>query len=132
MEGVYEMKKIIFYVTILIFLNSTSVFADVLYCSEDDATGFSLKNNYKRMIYTQERFQVKIDWQNKSMISDKIYLINVKCDYNSISSTLYCMSRYGTTFAVNKKTLKFHKSSMFLESNSTDDIILSHGKCEKF
>ena len=128
------MKKIIFYVITLIFLNSTAVFSDLFYCSEDDATGFDLKNNYEQKLYKQQSFQVKIDWQNGTMSSEKIWLKgNIKCVYDTIEASLYCMSDYGSMLVVNKNTLKFHYSSMYLKGSAgRDDFIASHGKCEKF
>ena len=71
------MKKIISSLAIATYLFSTPVTAEVYYCSSDDAVGFDLAENYKQYNYKDKRFQVKIDWQQRTMDSEKIYLKGV-------------------------------------------------------
>lgn len=126
------MKNRISSLIIFIFCFTSPVLAEVFYCSGDEATGFSLAENYKIYKFKPKRFQVDIDWENKTMISQKIFLDHsVKC-INKLPETLYCISGYGTTLAVNKKTLKYHRSSLYLTENDTDSMTLEHGRCEKF
>ena len=107
--------------------------ADVLYCVSDESTGFDPAENYKRKSYQNKRFQVMVDFAGERMISEKIWLKEkVTCITDNISNTLYCTSIYGTTLAVNRNTLKFHYTTIFLDPTPTDDIALSHGTCEKF
>jgi len=127
------MKKIISSLAIATYLFSTPVTAEVYYCSSDDAVGFDLAENYKQYNYKDQRFQVKIDWQQRTMDSEKIYLKGgVKCIYEEFGNTLYCLSEYGTTLAVSRETLKFHFSTMFLKNDAVDDMVIYHGNCEIF
>jgi hypothetical protein len=67
------------------------------------------------------------------MVSEKIYLKgNVKCITDVYGKSLYCVSEYGRTLAVNKVTLGFHTSTLFLNDGDMDDITISYGSCEKF
>lgn len=115
------------------FASSTQAQAEVFYCSSDEGTGFAPSEDYKMYNYPEQRFQVQVDFLNEAMSSDKIYLKgNVECVTDSSSGTLYCISDYGTSLAMNPDSLKFHLSSMFLLQTTRDDMVLTHGSCEKF
>jgi len=106
---------------------------DIYYCAAQAAAGFEPKENYEFSKYKPKRFNVQIDFEKQTMVSEKIWLKgNVKCISVDYSKTLYCVSEYGRTLAVNKVTLGFHTSIMFLNDGPMDDITISHGSCEKF
>nr|BDD45946.1 hypothetical protein 10 [Alphaproteobacteria bacterium] len=120
-------------VTAIQLASSTQARAEVFYCSSDEGTGFAPSEDYKMYSYPEQRFQVQVDFLNEAMRSDKIYLKgNVECVTDSSSGTLYCISDYGTSLAVNPDSLKFHLSSMFLLQTTRDDMVLTHGSCETF
>ena len=105
----------------------------VYYCAEQEAAGFDPEDNYKFSKYKTLRFNVQIDFEKQTMVSEKIYLHDdVKCITGVYGKTLYCTSIYGRTLAVNKATLDFHSSIIFLADGLMDDIVISHGSCEKF
>ena len=54
-----------------------------------------------------------------------------KCDVylNNLTCIHY---KYGTTFILDKLTLKFYRSGMFMPGVSTDSVFVAHGSCEKF
>ena len=106
---------------------------DIYYCAAQDAAGFAPTDNYEFSKYKPKRFNVQIDFEKQTMVSEKIWLKgNVKCISDDYSKSLYCVSEYGRTLAVNKVTLGFHTSIMFLNDGPMDDITISHGSCEKF
>jgi len=106
---------------------------DIYYCVADETTGFAPQENYKRKNYKNQRFNLEVDFENQTMKSEKIWLKdNVKCLSEVYTKTLYCTSIYGSTLAINKETLGFHFSNVFLPDGNMDDISISHGSCEKF
>ena len=125
------MKKCISSLITFIFICSSPVLSEVFYCSSDDISGFSPAQNYKHYMYNGERFHVKIDWQKETILSEKIFL-NARSKCVSSLDTIYCISDLGSTLAVNKTTLKYHRAIIFLIPNMRDDIMISHGTCEKF
>ena len=126
------MKKQLVLLLSILFLSSPSVFADVLYCSSDDATGFLVAENYKRVAFKKGRFKMMVDFENQIMSAEEIFMTgDVECLKDK--TTMYCLSDYGTSLALNRKTLKFHYSVIYLrEGNQDDSITIHHGKCEKF
>ena len=128
------MKNIIFVWITLIFISPTSVLSDILYCSADKGIGFDVGDAYSESRFEGKRFQLNIDFQNESMIAEKIYLKSgVKCVFSEYSGTMYCINDFGTSLAVHKKTLKFHMSTMTLDpGKSFDDTVIYYGSCEKF
>ena len=47
-------------------------------------------------------------------------------------NNLTCINKYGTTFILDKLTLKFYRSGMFMPGVSSDSVFVAHGSCEKF
>ena len=113
---------------------SSPSYAEVFYCSPDEVTGFDPGENYKIGSYKGKRFKIKVDFKKESMTSEVIWLKgNIKCLSDQVNDTLYCISTYGSSLAINRKTLKFHLAMLFLEKEQRrDDITLGHGTCEKF
>ena len=105
----------------------------VYYCAAQESAGFEPRKNYEFSKYQPRRFNVQIDFEKQTMVSEKIYLKgNVKCITDVYGKSLYCVSEYGRTLAVNKVTLGFHTSTLFLNDGDMDDITISYGSCEKF
>ena len=105
----------------------------VYYCAEQETVGFDPNKNYKFTKYNVKRFYVQIDFEKQTMVSEKIWLTDyVKCLNGAYNKTLYCTSIYGSSLAINKETLGFHLSNVFLSDGIMDDISISHGSCEKF
>ena len=48
----------------------------VLYCSDEEATGFITKENYKRATFTNERFTLKADFDNFVLAGELDFLGN--------------------------------------------------------
>ena len=126
----------------LILLFSTiilpiSVFAsDVYYCSEDAVTGFDPKQNFKRQRYNPGKFKIMIDFKNEYIDSNDIFFPKNegKCisTYDDAGKILYCISRAGSAFSINKTNLKFIKSFIFNVKDYQDDIVIGYGSCQKF
>ena len=125
--------SVVFFTLGLFILVLPASAKDIYYCAEQYAAGFAPTDNYEFSKYKPERFNVQIDFEKQTMVSEKIWLKgNVKCISNDYSKSLYCVSEYGRTLAVNKVTLDFHSSIIFLADGLMDDIVISHGSCEKF
>ena len=123
---------VIFLLGLFILVSPVSA-KDIYYCASDESTGFDPQENYKRKNYKNQRFNLEVDFENQTMKSEKIWLKdNVKCLSGVYKKTLYCTSIYGSTLAINKETLGFHFSNVFLSDGNMDDISISHGSCEKF
>jgi len=123
---------IIFLLGLFILVSPVSA-KDIYYCAHDATTGFNPSENYKQKNYKNERFNLEVDFENQTMKSKKIHMVHrVTCNLNGTMDTLYCLSEYGSTLALNKKTFKFHHSGIFLNQFPTDDIFVRHGYCEKF
>ena len=110
---------------------------DVYYCTEESSVGFFPSDDYEQSNVTAGRFAAKIDFETPNVTSEKIYLLdngldNKQCFDDFRDASVYCINNFGTAFAINKKTLKFHLASIFLEDEPLDTIKLSHGQCEKF
>ena len=123
---------IIFLLGLFILVSPVSA-KDIYYCAHDATTGFNPSENYKQKNYKNQRFNLEVDFENQTMKSKKIFMQGrVTCNLSFTMDTLYCLSEYGVTLALNKKTFKFYHSGMFLNQFPTDDIFVRHGSCEKF
>ena len=122
---------------LMLFLTSNSLFAsDVYFCSEDAKVGFNPKENYKFYDYTLDRFTVNIDFQEEKVVSKELGFQYERELGHCLKyeDNLSCWNYLSETFAINKTTLKFHMSTIYIqgEESTSDDILISHGSCEKF
>jgi hypothetical protein len=116
-----------------IFLHSSVYASDVYYCSDDNHIGYKVKENFAVKNFTTKKFKIKIDFKNLDVESDKIFMTILKeCVFNTYTNSLMCISKYGTTFAINKDTLRFARSEMYTQKIPNDDYTLAYGTCEKF
>lgn len=122
--------KILIILLIFPFLINAS---EIYYCVEDAKVGLDPKNNYKSSNYATEKYTVAIDFENYSIVSDRMLFT----DQSSLGcfpsgDVMYCVNTVGYLFAMHSNTLDFHLSKAFIDSAPTDDITIAHGKCEKF
>ena len=114
-----------------IFATNTTA-KQILYCVDDIVTGFKRSENVVTR-YNEVRFPIEIDFENLSIKSEKIFLINPVCrnGYDSYH-VLYCITRMGISFSFNKITNQFARSSVFINEKYDDSLYIAKGKCEKF
>jgi hypothetical protein len=119
-----------------IFIFPLSLYAsDVYYCSDDSLTGFTPATNYKQQNFNEEKFKIMIDFENKNVVSEKLYLGGIwdqKCWYDKMDSTLYCMNQVGRAFSINKLNLRYFRSNIYNRVDLKDHIWIGYGTCEKF
>ena len=131
------MKIILNAITLVVFLsNSTIIYAQVLYCSDDDAVGFQVSQNNKVTRFLGEKFKIKVDFNNRVLVSKELFFTDLTesraCVADNRERALYCINRYGTTFNINLNTMKYFKSTMFVAKGNTDTAAISYGTCENF
>ena len=131
------MKKfiVLFLLFFSLILSSNNYASDVYYCSDNDLIGFDPKENFKKKNYTEQKFKILIDFENKDVISEDIDMdefIERKCVFEDFTDTLYCINTVGTAFSINKTTLLFIRSVMFNMADLEDDIGIGYGSCQEF
>ena len=130
-----------FFIIIFLFVPSL-VFGsnnDIYFCSETDSVGFITQENYKFSKFNPIRFKIKVNFENKTLKSDKLffresldwYTCKIHIDKKN-SRSIYCSNKIGSTFSLNEDNLKFHYSYILNTSYESDTILLSYGYCEKF
>ena len=130
------MKKIflIVYLLLIQFFPSISLGSNdkVYYCIQEENVGFDLGKTYKFRKFKEKRFKVLIDFDRKVINSKTIFFGSNRDVCKTYQDNLYCSNFMGGTFSINKNTLKFHYSSVWISKNQTDTIEISHGRCEVF
>ena len=127
------MKKLLVLLFSILMLSFSVNASDVYYCSDDDTIGFRPAENYKIVNLIDKKFKILIDFENKKVVSEEIFLgeIWVKKCFRYLDM-LNCMSNAGITFGIDKTNLKYVRSRVYQDKKYKDDIALSHGTCEKF
>ena len=105
---------------------------NVYYCSMENSIGFHVKKDYKPTKFKPRRFKVFINFNKKTIKSESIFFGTSNDVCKSDEDNLICSNFWGGNFSINNNTLKFHYSVNFISINQSDDIWISHGKCEKF
>ena len=127
------MKKLLILLFSILILPLSVNASDVYYCSDDDHIGYRVIENFEVKSFPDRKFKIKIDFKNLDVESDKIFMTILKeCVFNTYTNSLMCISKYGTTFAINKDTLRFARSEMYTQKIPNDDYTLAYGTCEKF
>ena len=127
------MNKYIRYL-IFFFLPLSLCASEVYYCSDLALKGYAPDENYASKQYNPARFSIKVDFERNELVSE--YLLfsgsanRQKCF--KIRNALSCSNDLGGSFAIDPVTLKFHRSTIFLIPDQSDDIGIGHGTCEKF
>ena len=123
----------------LMFLTFNVNAENIYHCTDDGVVGFQPTKNYKSINFNPTRFTVKINLKEKKIISKKLNFTGEKfmdkyepCVSSPGEKQLYCLNTIGSTFTLNRKTLKFHRSYIFNSDNPTDTIFIAHGSCETF
>ena len=131
----FKYNKIITFVFTLFLVICDYSFATekMYYCSEIAATGFDPKKKFKQTNYNQSRFKAKIDINNNFFSSKDSYMTTTKCErmVGSFNHLMQCHTTYGSTFVLNTKNLNFGLTDL-IGMNGSDDIYVSHGRCEEF
>ena len=130
------MKKLILLLFSILILPISVYASDVYYCSDNSMIGFERANNMKIGTFIEERFKIMIDFEKMNISNEKIFyggVTNQRCIFDNIDATLYCINNYGKAFAINKNSLNYVRSDIYLEEKyKSDDYTLAHGTCEKF
>ena len=121
---------------IFLFCFSTSVFAEVFYCYEEDSIGFDKDQNKTKEEFTLENFTFDIDFENETVLSlsdQHKYLgfiesVSTECTVYE-NEEMYCINVIGTAFSFNKNTLKFKIAKIFNSKKDSDDDSISYGVC---
>ena len=128
------MKKIILIIFIKRFIFS-SAFAEVYYCSDDANKGFRHDSNqdYVSANFKVQRFKAKIDFEEKTMMADKIFTGRNNCTlggtYDEFKTYMVCTDDYGSILKIQKLSLIFYRAATF---GGGDTLHIAHGRCEKF
>lgn len=127
------MKYLYHKLLVILFLPISIYASDVYYCGEDDATGFTPRENYAVTRFEGNKYKIMIDFEQNMIQSKDLYFdshTDPKCIVHL--DNLNCINALGIAFIINKTTLKFYKSAMFNPGRSTDSVVIAHGSCEKF
>ena len=122
--------------TLFVLFFSSSVFADVYYCVEEESTGFIPSENFREANYKINKYTIKIDSEKLTIASDEIgmpegYSTCRKFYYHE--NVLECNSPLGgRDFTLNLNTLIFTYTNTYLTDEMNDGLLLSWGKCQKF
>ena len=121
---------------IFVFCFSTSVFAEVFYCYEEDSIGFDKDKNSTKEEFILENFTFDIDFENETVFSlseQHKYLgfvetVDTECSVYK-NEEMYCINVIGTAFSFNKNTLKFKIAKIINSKKDSDDDSISYGVC---
>ena len=113
----------------------------ILYCSDEKLIGFHGKDGYTTKRYKPIRFKLKIDMNEKTILSkdlggsfDNKDFISCKywSAFDNYDAMLECMS-IGYYIAINLNDYKYTRSRGYgYAFGSSDDIGTGYGKCEEF
>jgi len=115
-------------------LFSIKVNADVFFCSEKDSVGFAPNNSgqYISGLFEQGRFKAKIDFINKTFVSNEIPLTDYNCKILPFNNGMTC-NQAGFLITVNKNDYKFVLTKAFgYAIGKKDTVSVSIGNCDKF
>ena len=127
--------KILLTLFVLLFSSSVLSKDQILFCSQDKNTGFKDEDNtdnYKQTEFIENRFKLKINFQNETFSSNDLNMEDATCvNYGQF---MQCID-LGYSIAINKKSLNFILSKGFgnlADEGTNDTISISYGTCEKF
>ena len=125
---------------LFVLLFSSSVFAEVYFCSEKYSIGFDKSDNMKSQEFKLRNFTININFKQNTISTDEaqddIYLgfdefIPSECVMFG-SSEIYCINSLGVAFSFNEKIKKFNYASILKDDENEDDEWISSGTCSKF
>ena len=118
--------------TLFVLFFSSSVFAQLYFCAEENVTGFNVKKNHEIIEYENITFKINIDIENNTMFSEEIWMKDeVRCINDEISNTFYCLSAFGASLSFYPKVNKFALSQLYINTDFDDSILVSYGFCNK-
>ena len=130
-----KFQKILILLIISFSLNAYSSYSGVYYCTENGATGFSPKEDFKRTSFKGSKFKAKIDFEKEEVISEDIFFPKIwrqKCLVNDVSS-ISCISDQGFSFSFNPISRYFVRGNYFSTNKKpSDSIAVAYGTCDKF
>lgn len=124
------------FTSIFILFFSSTTFADIYYCAEEQSMGFIPLENFREVNYTEEDYIIEIDFENLTIDSDELgmpeeYSICKKFFYHK--NVMQCSSPIGgRDFTLNSNTLIFTYTTTYITDEMEDGLGLSWGKCQKF
>ena len=131
-----NMKNLIF---ILVLFFSSSLVAEIYYCSEKGAIGFKKKNNMVSQKFKLHKFTIDINLKENIIRTDEgdyPYLgfaefIPSECIMFE-STEIYCINNLGVAFTFNEKSKNFNVAHMIKDDANKDDEWITYGTCSKF
>lgn len=118
---------------------SSSVVAEIYFCSEKGAIGFKKNNNMKSTNFKLMNFIIDINLKENTIRTDegdKPYLgfaefISSECVvFESIE--IYCINDLGVSFSFNERSKNFNVAHMLKDDANEDDEWITHGTCSKY
>jgi len=127
------------FLTLFVLLFSSSVVAEIYYCSEKDAIGFNKSNNMKSTKFKLRNFTININLKENTVRTDEEdnpYLgfaefVSSECVMFGVSE-IYCINELGVSFSFNEKSKNFNVAHMIKDDPNKDDEWITYGTCSKF
>jgi len=121
------MKKLFLSIVVLGLVLSGNAYAEkVLYCVDKLITG--MEGDYSQQKnYTEEKFVVKIDLENKRLIIDGVIYNQIGDE--KLSIFFNDLGRIIRLHSGNNKKVSYHRSSIF---GMSDAIYIANGECSMF
>ena len=122
-------------ITLFVLFFSSSIFADVYYCVEEESTGFIPSENFREANYKINKYTIKINSEKLTIASDEIGMpegYSTCRKYYYHENVLECNGPLGgRDFTLNLNTLIFTYTNTYLTDEMNDGLSLSWGKCQK-
>jgi hypothetical protein len=124
--------KIFTFMLLTIGLSAYSA-EEVLYCSVTDAVGFEPSEGYKQKSFELDRFVMNVDFENESLVSEQMQFPSLRGFPTLCFNKDETMDCYNTFSHSTMKIFKLEKNFVSTKGfGTTDSIVVSYGKCEKF
>ena len=134
------MKNKIMILIFTLFINNLSAKEALFTCTDIDSGGFYYNGSeYKLTLFNLSQFDIKIDFDNRTIESSDLLFEQAYCLDNSKNlALLTCSNRYGQTFMINALNYEFTYSTIFghvgdgpSDSGYADSIGVRFGTCRE-
>ena len=134
------MKNKIMILIFTLFINNLSAKEALFTCTDIDSGGFYYNGSeYKLSLFNLGQFDIKIDFDNRTIESPDLLFEQAYCLDNSKNlALLTCSNRYGQTFMINALNYEFTYSTIFghvgdgpSDSGYADSIGVRFGTCRE-
>ena len=124
--------------TLFVLFFSSALIAEVYYCVGENNTGFRYEENFlNQTTFKNQKFVADINFEKKTLISDDLL---IRTDYGHTCvidhpyTEMQCINGWGTSFIIDKITLRFvwHKGLGYVTDEDGSDISLHYGQCQVF